>query len=139
MDRKSRQLLILHGAPHPTSNVDRLYLPRGKAGRALINCESCVQAKETGIGWNAKNAVEPLSMLVRQDVVVTEECMTKEHHKRSKMDEGEPKLNSKKMYRLLYGRETSDDVDKKASTRLVQRRQRRNNTTPREGFSLATI
>ena len=79
LDTKSRKLLIVHGAFHPRSNVDRLYLPRGKGRRRLMSCESCIRAEDNGIGWYVKNTVELLLVLVRKGGVInTEECMTKE-------------------------------------------------------------
>ena len=110
-DRKSRKLLKVHGTFHPRSDVDRLYLPRGKGGRGLMSCESCVRAEENGIGWYVKNTVEPLLILVRQGGIInTEECVTKEEYKRSKTEEREQKWSNK-----MYGqfcRATIDDIDK---------------------------
>ena len=36
-DRKTRKLFTIYGALHPTSDVDRLYLPRKEGGRGLIS------------------------------------------------------------------------------------------------------
>ena len=33
LDRKTRHMMTLHGALHPKSDVDRLYLPRQKGGK----------------------------------------------------------------------------------------------------------
>ena len=106
------KLLTVHGTSHPRSNVDRLYLSRGKIRRGLMSCESCIRAEENGIGWYVKNTVEPLLILVRQGGIInTEECVTKEEYKRSKTEEREQKWSNKKMYGQ-YCRETSDDIDK---------------------------
>ena len=48
LDKKSRKLLTVHGSFHPRSDVDRLYLPKGKGRRGLMSCESCVRAEENG-------------------------------------------------------------------------------------------
>ena len=42
MDRKKRKLMTIHGALHPKSDVDRIYVPRGKGGRGLISCKGCI-------------------------------------------------------------------------------------------------
>ena len=42
LDRKTRKLLIIHGALHPRSNVSRLYLPRREGGRGLISTEDAI-------------------------------------------------------------------------------------------------
>ena len=43
INRKSRKLFTIHGASHPESDVDRLYIPRKKGGRGLISIEDCVE------------------------------------------------------------------------------------------------
>jgi hypothetical protein len=42
MDRKTRKLMTMNGALHPRSDIHRLYLPREKGRRGLINCEGCI-------------------------------------------------------------------------------------------------
>ena len=44
-----------HGALHPKSDVERLYLPRGKDGRGLIGCETYIKSKENNLAWYIKN------------------------------------------------------------------------------------
>ena len=58
LDRKTRKLLSMHGAFHPKSDIDRLYLPREKGGRGLISCETCIRSEENSLGWYIENAVE---------------------------------------------------------------------------------
>ena len=112
LDRKSRKLLTVHGTFYPRSDVDRLYLPRGKGGRGLVSCECCVRAGENGIGWYVKNTVEPLLVLVREGGIISkEECMAQEEYKRSKTEEREQKWSNKKIYGQ-YCSETSDYIDK---------------------------
>ena len=43
IDRKTRKLFTIHGALHPKSDVDRLYIPRKEGGRGLISIEDCVE------------------------------------------------------------------------------------------------
>ena len=49
LDRKTRKMMTLHGALHPQSDLDRLYLPRQKDGRGLICCELRVKAEENNL------------------------------------------------------------------------------------------
>ena len=41
--RKTRKLFTIYGPLHPTSGVDRLYIPRKEGGRGLISIEDCVE------------------------------------------------------------------------------------------------
>ena len=43
IDRKTRTLLIIYGAIHPKSDVDRLYIPRKDGRIGLISIEDCVE------------------------------------------------------------------------------------------------
>ena len=49
LDRKTRKMMTLYGAPHPKSDVDRVYVARLKEGRGLISCEMCVKAEENNL------------------------------------------------------------------------------------------
>ena len=48
-DRKTRKLFTIYGALHPTSDVDRLYIPRKEGGRGLISIEDCVELAIRGL------------------------------------------------------------------------------------------
>ena len=48
--RKTRKMMTVHGALHPKSDVDLVYLPRQKRGRGLISCEMCVKTEK--ITWH---------------------------------------------------------------------------------------
>ena len=65
VDRKSRKIMTMHGAFHPKSDTDRLYLTREKGGRGLISCEGCVRSEENNLGWYVRNSVESLIRGVR--------------------------------------------------------------------------
>ena len=39
LDRKARKLLTMERMHHPRADVDRMYLPRNKGGRGLIQLE----------------------------------------------------------------------------------------------------
>ena len=38
LDKRTRKFKTMHGAPHPKSDVHRVYLSRKKGGRGLIKC-----------------------------------------------------------------------------------------------------
>ena len=46
MDTKTRKIMTIHGAIHPKSDVDRIYVPRGKGSRGLISSEWCTRGEE---------------------------------------------------------------------------------------------
>ena len=49
IDRKARKLLMIYGALHPKSDVDRLHIPRNAGGRGLISIEDCVELAVRGL------------------------------------------------------------------------------------------
>ena len=56
LDRKTRKVMTMHGALHPRSDINRLYMPREKGGRGLISCERCIRSEENSVGWYVKNS-----------------------------------------------------------------------------------
>ena len=46
MDQKTRKIMSMNKEFHLKSGVDRLYVTRGKGGRGLIGCKSCVVTEE---------------------------------------------------------------------------------------------
>lgn len=42
LDRVTRKMVTMKGVLHPKGDDDSLYVPRGKGGRGLISCESCI-------------------------------------------------------------------------------------------------
>ena len=73
LDRKNRKMMTLHGALHPKSDVDRLYLSRQKGGRGLISCEMCVKAEENNLAWYVNNSNERLMEGVRKTKILNSE------------------------------------------------------------------
>jgi hypothetical protein len=39
LDRKTREMLTIHGQHHPKADVDHLYVPRKQGGRGLMQLE----------------------------------------------------------------------------------------------------
>ena len=52
-DRTMRKTLMMYGALHPKSDIDRLYLKRKHGGRGLISLEICVARSEEN-NWVCK-------------------------------------------------------------------------------------
>ena len=40
----------MHGALHPKSDADRVYLNREMGGRGFINCKGCIRMEENNLG-----------------------------------------------------------------------------------------
>ena len=45
-----RKFMKMHGAVHPKSDIDRVYLSREMGGRGLITCERCTRMEENKLG-----------------------------------------------------------------------------------------
>ena len=60
LDRRNRKFMTMHGALHPKSDIDGVYLCRKMGGRGLISCEGCIRMEENNLGWYVRNSVEPL-------------------------------------------------------------------------------
>ena len=60
LGRKTRKFMTMHGALHPKSDIDRVYISREMGRRGLISCEGCIRMEENNLGWYVRNLVEPL-------------------------------------------------------------------------------
>ena len=60
LDRRTRKVMTMHGALHPKSDIDSIYLCRQMGGRGLISSEECIRMKENNLGLYARNSVQPL-------------------------------------------------------------------------------
>ena len=56
LDRRTGKFMTMHGALHPKSDADRVYLSREMGGRGLISCEGCVKMEENNLGCHVKNS-----------------------------------------------------------------------------------
>ena len=52
--------MTMHGAFHPKSDVDRLYLTRREDSRGLVSIQHCVRGEENSLGLYVKNSTEKL-------------------------------------------------------------------------------
>ena len=120
MDRKTRKFMTIHGALHPKSDVDRIYVPREKGGRGLICCEGCIRAEENSLGWYINHSPEQLLQLTKDsEVIGTESCTEPHEFKKVAMDELRNAWREKKMYGQFV-REITDDVDETKSWNWVR-------------------
>ncbi len=121
MDRKSRKIMTIHGAFHPKSDTDRLYLTREKGGRGLISCEDCVRSEENNLGWYVRNSVESLIRGVRlAKVIDTEYVVSKDEFKRIWMNEKEQGWKEKRMYGQFV-REMPESIDAKETWKWLRK------------------
>ena len=81
--------MTIYGMLHPSANVDRLYLPRGRGGRGLIIVEDCVRAEENGlVNYVQTRTNKPLLVSVKNEgLPMNEEAETpKQLKERKKSD-----------------------------------------------------
>ena len=75
LDRKTRKMLTMHGAHHPKSDVDGMYLKRAEGGRGLIGVEDCVRIEIDSLEKYIRNSREELLIAVnREDAFVASRC-----------------------------------------------------------------
>ena len=43
IDRETKKLFTIYGGLHPTSDIDRFYMPRKEGGKGLISIVDCVK------------------------------------------------------------------------------------------------
>ena len=67
MDRKTRKLMTIHGALHPRSDVDRIYIPRKEGGRGLLSVQDCVEAEEMSLSKYIEESSEEWLKLVEKE------------------------------------------------------------------------
>lgn len=112
VDRKTRKYLTMHGAMHPKSDVDRLYVKRCDGGRGLISVEECVKGEENNLGFYVANSEE---MLIRgvcaAKTIETENTIDKVEFKKRRTEELKQKWTDKVMYGQFV-RQMPEQVDK---------------------------
>ena len=66
LDRWTRKLLSMHGVHHPATDVDRLYAPCTKGGRALQQIESTYQSCIVGLDCYLRNSSDLFMQMVQK-------------------------------------------------------------------------
>jgi hypothetical protein len=59
LDRKTRQMLTIHGQHHPRADTDRLYVPRKEGGRGLMRAEGAYTAETLNLVEYVESKEEP--------------------------------------------------------------------------------
>ena len=99
LDRRTRMFMTMHGALHPKSDVDRIYLCREMRGRGLISCEGCIRMEEDNLEWYVRNSTEPLIESVKTaETVEYNDTVNKKQLKQSWMREKKGLWKNKRMY-----------------------------------------
>ena len=112
IDRKTRKIMTIHGAFHPKSNMDRLYLTRREGGRGLISIKQCVRGEENSLYLYVKNsAVKRIEGVCMAGKSETEGTIRKSDFKQQKLHELKQKCSGKKMYGQFMT-EMPEKVDK---------------------------
>ena len=62
-------MFTIHGALHPKSDVDRLYIPRKRGRRGLISIEDCVELAIRGLEVYLHRSEERLKQATRGDKI----------------------------------------------------------------------
>ena len=62
-------MFTIHGALHPKSDVDRLYIPRKRGRRGLISFEDCVELAIRGLQVYLHRSEERLKQATRGDKI----------------------------------------------------------------------
>jgi hypothetical protein len=65
LDRKTRELLTIHGQYHPKADVDRSYVPRKQGGRGLMQLEAAHAVQITKLVEYIDRKEDPLIQVVR--------------------------------------------------------------------------
>ena len=113
LDRRTRKFMTMHGALHPKSDIDRVYLSREMGGRGLISCEGCIRMEENNLGWYVRNSVEPLIEGVKAaETIEYSDTVNKKEFKQSWMREKKELWKNKRMYRQFV-REMPETTDEK--------------------------
>ena len=99
IDRKSRKIVTMNKELHPRSDVARIYVPREKRGRGLINCESCVGREENNLSWYVRNSEEALLRKVGDSNVVNiSEAVDPKEYKVNEAKQTENEWKQKRMH-----------------------------------------
>ena len=98
LDRRTRKLMTMHGALHPKSDVDRLYIPRKEGGRGLQSVEDTVAIAIAGLESYVRISTEAFitaARLVDGDLADVESAKEVKKQRRTKKKE---KWRNKRMH-----------------------------------------
>ena len=111
VDRKSRKTMTMHGALHPKSDVDRLYIKRKEGDRGLMSVERCVREEENSMGFYVANSEENLIKgVAAAEIINTEDTVMSGEFKKQKTRELKQNWHENKMHGQFV-REIPEKVD----------------------------
>ena len=123
LDRRTRKFMTMHGALHPKSHIDRVYLSKEMGGRGLISCEGCMWMEENNLGWYVRNSVEPLIEGVKAaETIRCNDTENKKEFKQRWMREKKELWKNKRMYRQFV-RAMPQTTDEKRNMVLTEKSQ----------------
>ena len=82
LDRKTRKVMSAHHALHPQSNVVRLFLPRQKGGRGLLQIKQTVEEEKRALNNYIKNSPELALKAVSDEKLFKVNESKSEYHKK---------------------------------------------------------
>ena len=100
IDSKTRKLFTIHGALHPKSDVDRLYIPRKEGGRDLISIEDCVELVIRGLEVYVHESEERLIQAAKGDKIEAASVL-KRSKKEKRLEDLEKKILHGQYWRRL--------------------------------------
>ena len=112
-DKRIRKFMAIHGALHPKSDVDKVYVSREIGGRRSISSEGCIRMEENNLGWYVRNSVESLTEGVKAaETIEYKDTVNKKEFKQSSMREKKELWKNKRMYGQFV-REMLETTDEK--------------------------
>ena len=121
MDRTTRKLMTIHGALHPKSDVDRVFVSRHNGGRGLASVEMCARTEENNLAFYVKmSSVQFLGGVKIPNILNCVESKEKTLFKREIQNENIARWIGKKMYGQCV-RETPEQIDKERTREWVRK------------------
>ena len=114
LDRQTRKIMMMNGALHPKSDVDRLYVARQRGGRGLQSVLETVQSEENSLRWYVKNSQEQLLKAVHKQQEMNTDIIKPSEYKYQRKKEREVKWHEKVLHGQFF-RDTDGIVDRKKS------------------------
>ena len=123
LDRKTREVLTIHGQHHPKVDVDRLYLPRKQGGRDLMQLDAVHAVEITKLVEYVDRKEDPLIQVVRTHqhntdsaVLQTSRCLKTEVQKETRKLKGSIAEKTKERWR---GKRMHGQLSRNLNEKLV--------------------
>ena len=101
LDTMTRKHLTMHGALHPRSDVDRLYVNREDGGRGLLSVEDSIRQAENAISEYLEKTEEPILKLTKQ-VSINKAPKPKQDFSREQKRQREQNWKEKNLHGIWY-------------------------------------